>query len=53
MSVHDKVGPKEAQQRLLAKQKREQLNAPKPSTSELREKVAQIKPKAKKAKKKT
>lgn len=43
-----KIGDKEAQQRELAKNKRERLNQEnkKPSTSDLRNQIARIKPKA-------
>lgn len=41
------IGPKEAQQRLLAKQKREHLNANKPSICELRTEIAKVVPKTK------
>ncbi len=43
---HDKIGAKEAQQRDLAKNKRERLNqiGRKPSTADLRNKIARIKP---------
>jgi hypothetical protein len=50
------IGPKEAQQRLLAKQKREHLNADKPvdksAVAELRDRVSKIDPKGKPKKKK-
>lgn len=49
---HSTIGAKEAQQRLLAKMKRERLNANKPSVAELREQVSKIDPKGKPKKKK-
>jgi hypothetical protein len=48
---HDKIGPREAQLRLLREQKMAERSVKKPSASALREKVAKIKSDVKPTKK--